>query len=585
MGPLLWAVHISDGILTLPWLAGGFALAALLAVWGAFRLRDEEIPRIALLSAAFFAASLLHVRLGPTSAHLLLNGLVGLVLGRRAALAIPLGLFLQAVLFPGHGGFTTLGVNACVLTLPALLAGWTFAALHRLPWLRRPGFRTLLVAAGSLVCTLGGVFLVAVIATNRWTELRAVNLDPAREVVCHPIALSAAALAALGAARGERRLKAAPEFALGFAVGATAVLATVTLNALVLLLGGGDDWHQIVVLVVLAHLPVVLLEGIVLGFAVGFLARVKPDLLGIETARDHREAPALEPSSNGIAAPQAPIAPDRTAVRPPAFLLALLTLAVTAGTARAHRLKADFVVLRGGKVQIESWYDVSRESPAGARVEVFGPNRQLLVAGKTDEKGLFVFEYGKAEPLRVVVSAGAGHRCEIDIPAEKLSASALIAAPEAAKPSSTDGTSATEGRSFADRRTDASGKDVLLGIAFLLALAAFVLSLRNARKVGWLCKSSFGYISGGDPRETTVTSTWTDADTRRALDIWEGYQRQHDVSCRTGQAVGIDPASGQVWFGESAKDIWAQMDARGVSAPLFYLRVGCDYYLRKGRRR
>jgi cobalt/nickel transport system permease protein len=584
MGPLLWAVHISDGILTLPWLAGGFALAALLAVWGACRLRDEEIPRIALLSAAFFTASLLHVRLGPTSAHLLLNGLVGVVLGRRAALAIPLGLFLQAVLFPGHGGFTTLGVNACVLTLPALLAGFLFAALHRLPWLRRPGFRTVLVAAGSLVCTLGGVFLVAAIATNRWTELRAADLGSAWAAVRHPIPLSAAVLVALAAAWGERRLKGAPEFALGFVVGATVVLATVTLNALVLLLGGNDDWHQIVVLVVLAHLPVVLLEGVVLGFTVGFLARVKPDLLGIEAAEEHWQPPAVEPSCNGITTPQAAIATDRAAVRPPALLLALLTLAVTAGTARAHRLRADFVVLPGGKIQIESWYDISRESPAGARVEVFRPNDQLLVAGKTDEKGLFVFEYTKAEPLRVVVSAGAGHRCEIDIPADRLSALSATEAPGPHEPG-VAGTPSAEGRSFADRRTDVSGKDVLLGIAFLLALSAFVLSLRNARRLKSLHEPSFGYTSEKGPRETAMTMTWTEADTRRALDIWDEYQRRHDVSSRKGQTVGIDPASGRVWFGESAKDIWAQMDSQGISAPLFYLRVGCDYYLRKGRRR
>src|SRR5919198_257382 len=105
-GLLLWAVHISDGVLTLPWLTGGFALAALLAVWGAWRIRDEEIPQVAVLTAAFFVASLIHVREGPTSVHLLLNGLVGVVLGWRAAVAIPVGLAMQVALL-GHGGFTT----------------------------------------------------------------------------------------------------------------------------------------------------------------------------------------------------------------------------------------------------------------------------------------------------------------------------------------------------------------------------------------------------------------------------------------------------------------------------------------------
>lgn len=80
--PLL-AVHISDGVVTWPWLAGGFALAALLTAAAMFKVRDEEIPRIALMTAAFFVASLIHVPIGPTSVHLLLNGLLGVVVGRR----------------------------------------------------------------------------------------------------------------------------------------------------------------------------------------------------------------------------------------------------------------------------------------------------------------------------------------------------------------------------------------------------------------------------------------------------------------------------------------------------------------------
>lgn len=77
-------------------------------------------------------------------------------------------------------------------------------------------------------------------------------------------------------------------------------------------------------------------------------------------------------------------------------------------------------------------------------------------------------------------------------------------------------------------------------------------------------------------------SNWTDADSTRALEIWAEYQRHHDVSARTGQAVGIDPVSGQVWFGRTAKDIWKQMDQEGIDAPIYCLRVGSRYYGRKG---
>ena len=77
----------------------------------------------------------------------------------------------------------------------------------------------------------------------------------------------------------------------------------------------------------------------------------------------------------------------------------------------------------------------------------------------------------------------------------------------------------------------------------------------------------------------------TDADIVRARQIWADYQQQHDVSDRTGQAVGIDPFSGRIWFGESAKDIWHQMEAEGTHVPIFILRVGRDYYYRKGGHR
>src|SRR5438132_3763079 len=115
----LFAVHISDGVLQTTWLAGGFVVAVCLAVVGCWRVRDEEIPQIALLTAAFFVASSIHIKVGPSSWHLLLNGLVGVLLGRRAGLAIPIGLALQAALL-GHGGLSALGVNTCVLLLPAL---------------------------------------------------------------------------------------------------------------------------------------------------------------------------------------------------------------------------------------------------------------------------------------------------------------------------------------------------------------------------------------------------------------------------------------------------------------------------------
>ncbi len=77
----------------------------------------------------------------------------------------------------------------------------------------------------------------------------------------------------------------------------------------------------------------------------------------------------------------------------------------------------------------------------------------------------------------------------------------------------------------------------------------------------------------------------TEADVARAKEVWAEYQRQHDVSSRKGQAVGIDPFSGRIWFGESGVDIWRQLDEAGLDIPLYLIRVGYDYYQRKGGRR
>lgn len=79
--------------------------------------------------------------------------------------------------------------------------------------------------------------------------------------------------------------------------------------------------------------------------------------------------------------------------------------------------------------------------------------------------------------------------------------------------------------------------------------------------------------------------TWTATDTVKACKIWAEYQASHDVSHSIGRAVGIDPASGQVWFGDSAKDIVLTLKQQGIRTPLFFLRVGQDYYARKGGRK
>ncbi|SPF78759.1 Fused nickel transport protein NikMN [Aliiroseovarius pelagivivens] len=121
-------MHIVDGALSNPVLIGGAALAVGGIAMGLKKLPLERIPAAGVLSASFFVASLIHVPIGPSSVHLILNGLAGLVLGWAAFPALFVGLLLQAVFF-GFGGLTVLGVNAINIAGPAVLAGLIFGRL------------------------------------------------------------------------------------------------------------------------------------------------------------------------------------------------------------------------------------------------------------------------------------------------------------------------------------------------------------------------------------------------------------------------------------------------------------------------
>jgi cobalt/nickel transport system permease protein len=112
-------MHIVDGVLSLPVLATGALLTTGGVALGLRCLEVEQIPRAAVLGACFFVASLVHVPIGPSSAHLMLIGLMGIVLGWTAFPVILVGLLLQAVFF-GFGGLLVLGVNTFNLAFAAV---------------------------------------------------------------------------------------------------------------------------------------------------------------------------------------------------------------------------------------------------------------------------------------------------------------------------------------------------------------------------------------------------------------------------------------------------------------------------------
>ena len=203
-------VHISDGVLPLAMLAAGFLFTAILLFLSLKDMRVEEIPKISLITAALFVASLVHFPVGPTSVHLVMNGLAGILLGRRAFIGVFVALTLQAVFFQ-HGGLSVLGVNAFNIGVPALLAWQLFE--------KRRGLES-----------------------------------PHLEAV------------------------------FGALAGGLAVLTSVLLVSLELL-ALGEAFNEISLLVIGAHLPVIIIEALVVGAAAGFLLKVKPEMLADSSSK------------------------------------------------------------------------------------------------------------------------------------------------------------------------------------------------------------------------------------------------------------------------------------------------------------
>lgn len=199
-------MHISEGILSAPVLVTGAGLTAMAVGYSLKKMEHKEVPKVAILSSVFFVASLIHVPLGPSSVHLILNGIMGALLGWTAFPAILVALALQGVLFQ-FGGVTTLGVNTLNMALPAIICFYLF----------NKGIRS----------------------ENNLIDL-----------------------------------------ILAFACGFLGVMLSAIMVAAALVFTG-EPFMQLAKLVIIAHLPVMILEGALTAFCVGFLRKVRPEILSI----------------------------------------------------------------------------------------------------------------------------------------------------------------------------------------------------------------------------------------------------------------------------------------------------------------
>lgn len=196
-------MHISEGVLSAPVLVSGGILAAAGTAIGLKKIDYDHLAQVGILSATFFVASLVHVPIGPSSVHLIMNGIVGLLLGWAAFPAILVALLLQGVFFQ-FGGITTLGVNTIIMALPAVICYYLFA-----PLLHKDRKYLLLAGFGCGFCAVlfGGVVVGLALM---FTE---------------------------------------------------------------------ENFLKVAMLVVTAHIPVMIIEGIVTAFCVVFLKKVQPAML------------------------------------------------------------------------------------------------------------------------------------------------------------------------------------------------------------------------------------------------------------------------------------------------------------------
>jgi cobalt/nickel transport system permease protein len=196
-------MHISEGVLSGPVLAAGAAITIAGTAIGLKKINYDQMVHVAILASAFFVASLIHVNIGPVSVHLILNGIVGLLLGLAAFPAILTALVLQSLFFQ-YGGLTALGVNAVIMAVPAVLSYYLFS-----PLLGRSSRLTF--AAGFMA----GFFSIGF-----------------------------------------------SSFLLGIALWFT-----------------NEDFLKTCMVIISAHVPVMLIEGIITGFCVSFLLKVYPEIV------------------------------------------------------------------------------------------------------------------------------------------------------------------------------------------------------------------------------------------------------------------------------------------------------------------
>jgi nickel transport protein len=108
----------------------------------------------------------------------------------------------------------------------------------------------------------------------------------------------------------------------------------------------------------------------------------------------------------------------------PSLIFPMLVIFASASYTFAHRVVL-FAYVQGDRVFTESYFSDGRRCQ-NSRIEVFDSFGNKLLEGKTDNNGEFSFEPPKRMELKIVLTAGMGHRDEYVLPAGELLAEGNI---------------------------------------------------------------------------------------------------------------------------------------------------------------
>jgi len=191
----------------------------------------------------------------------------------------------------------------------------------------------------------------------------------------------------------------------GGLAGAIGVLSSGVVLAMVMVTTG-DAFIAVAKAVLWIHVGIMIFEGVVVGACVGFLLKVRPDML------------------SGWRPPTAPTTSTGGGVAVIAAL-ALATAMLVPSPAQAHKLLIDYTPLEDG-VLIEAFFPDGKAAQ-NIGVRLLEMDETIVAEAKTDTTGGHVFAIPAHKPYIADADAEMGHYNRVTIPAAELADVKIVA--------------------------------------------------------------------------------------------------------------------------------------------------------------